>query len=93
MKLQTDFINELTLLQFFGSKLGAIVDQMPKCHPEIVGEGIEYVRALAKSFYCCSPIEEHKKIEASSLFSTLNIESVCDCIKKARTYMQMYKAI
>ena len=101
MRLQTDFHNELTLLQFYGSKLGVTVDHIPKCHPKIVGEGIEYMWALAKSFFHHSPIEQKKTKEkfrnlvreASSPLSMLNIESVCSCSKKARTYMQMYKAI
>lgn len=48
--LQADFVNELTLLQFHGSRLGAIIDRSPKCHPEIAGEGIEYAWALSKFF-------------------------------------------
>ena len=40
MELQQDFHAELTLLQFHGVKLGAIIDRSPKCHPEIAGKGI-----------------------------------------------------
>ena len=40
LKLQSDFTNELTLLQFHGNKLGVVIDRTPKCHPEIAGEGI-----------------------------------------------------
>ena len=56
MKLQYDFANELTLLQFHGNELGVIIDRTPKCHPEIAGEGIEYAWALSKFFYRRSPI-------------------------------------
>ena len=47
MKLQADFVNEITLLQSHIEKLGSSVDRSPKCHPELAGEGIEYVWALA----------------------------------------------
>ena len=42
MKLQADFLNEVTLLQFHAAKLVVSVDRSPKCHPELAGEGIEY---------------------------------------------------
>jgi hypothetical protein len=41
MKKQSDFLHELTLLQYYGQKLGVQVDRTPKCHPEMAGEGIE----------------------------------------------------
>jgi hypothetical protein len=47
MKKQSDFLHELTLLQYYGQKLGVQVDRTPKCHPEMAGEGIEYLWALA----------------------------------------------
>ena len=60
MKLQNDFINEVTLLQYYGRELGLIIDQTPKCHPELAGEGIEYAWAIAKFFYRKSDIREKK---------------------------------
>ena len=51
MNKQTDFLNEETLLQHHGRKLGIIVDRSPKCHPEIAGEGIEYAWAVSKMHY------------------------------------------
>ena len=56
MKLQADFRNEVTLLQFHAAKLGVSVDRTPKCHPELAGEGIEYTWALAKLKYRSAPI-------------------------------------
>jgi hypothetical protein len=35
-----DFINEETLLQYHGKMLGVLVNQSPKCHPEVAGEGM-----------------------------------------------------
>ena len=51
MKKQNDFINEVTLLQYYGDILGIVVDHIPKCHPELAGEGIEYSWAIAKLHY------------------------------------------
>ena len=48
MQKQQDFMSELTLLQFHGNKLGVTIDRSPKCHPEITGEGIEFIWAIAK---------------------------------------------
>jgi hypothetical protein len=36
----TDFIEEESLLQSMGHQMGATIDRMPKCHPELAGEGI-----------------------------------------------------
>ena len=101
MKLQNDFINEVTLLQYYGRELGLIIDQTPKCHPELAGEGIEYAWAIAKIFYRKSDISEKK---TKDKFRNLVRKSTCPdtsltpiairaCSKKARTYMKLYKAI
>jgi hypothetical protein len=42
MEQLSDFQDEETLLQYHGRMLGVKVDQTPKCHPEMAGEGIEY---------------------------------------------------
>ena len=54
MKLQKDFTEEITLLQYHAQKLGAILDLTPKCHLEIAGEGIKYAWGLLKLDYACS---------------------------------------
>jgi hypothetical protein len=51
MKRQSDFLHELTLFQYYGQKLGVLIDRTPKCHPEMAAEGIEYLWALAKLYY------------------------------------------
>lgn len=74
---------------------------MPKYNPKITREGIKYVWALTKFFYCYSPIVEKKTKDkfrnlarvATNLFATLNIDSICGCSIEARTYIQMYKEI
>ena len=37
MKLQTDFLEEITLLQFYAQQMGVSIDRTPKCHPEMAG--------------------------------------------------------
>ena len=37
-----DFLNEKSRLEFYGDKLGVMVDSSPKYHPELAGEGIEF---------------------------------------------------
>jgi hypothetical protein len=56
MQKQSDFTSELTLLQYYGSQLGVLVDRTPKCYPEIAGDGIAYVWALAKLYYWYQPL-------------------------------------
>ena len=101
MKLQSDFMNEITLLQFYGKELGLIINRTPKCHPELAGEGIEYAWAIAKIFYRKSDISEKR---TKDKFRSLVRKSTCPdtsltpiaihaCSKKARTYMKLYKAI
>ena len=100
MQLQSDFLNEVTLLQFHAEKLGVKIDRTPKCHPELAGEGIEYLWALAKFFYRQSPIGEKRTKEkfkksvykSTDAESVLNISGARACSKKARSYMKLYKA-
>ena len=61
MKKQTDFTNEVTLLQLHAKKLGFSINRSPKCHPELTGEGIEYLWALAKMFYRRLAIEKKEQ--------------------------------
>jgi hypothetical protein len=36
-----DFQDEETVLMVYGKQMVVFVDRTPKCHPEMVGEGIE----------------------------------------------------
>ncbi len=45
----TDFEEEETLLQHMGKTMGVVIDQTPRCHAEIAGEGIEYSWGCAKN--------------------------------------------
>ena len=101
MKLQADFVNEITLLQSHIEKLGSSVDRSPKCHPELAGEGIEYAWALAKLKYRRAAIKD-KRTKANFLklvktvtcpTDTLSISRIRSCSKRARSYMKLYKSV
>ncbi len=47
----TDFKDEQTALQFFGTQLGVMVILIPKFHAELAAEGVEYSWAHAKAYY------------------------------------------
>ena len=101
MQLQTDFINEITLLEFHANKLGVLLDRSPKCHPEVAGEGIEYLWALSKLNYRRSSMELKRtkdllrKLVCTSTdpATVLNKKRVRSCSKKACSYMKLYQAI
>lgn len=63
IKKQPDFINELTSLQHMAKEFGSEVECTPKCHPEMAGEGIEYIWAKAKQWYWKFPAEEKKVLQ------------------------------
>jgi hypothetical protein len=61
MQKQTDFVHELTLLQYYAEKLGCTtLDQSPKCHLELAGDGIEYIWAMAKIYYRNQPLKRKR---------------------------------
>ena len=94
-------MNELTLLQFYGKRMGVKINRTPKCHPELAGEGIEYLWAIAKLLYRRTEIEKkrNKQLfhtlvkEVTNPSSSLNIQRVRACSKKAREYMVLYKVV
>ena len=98
MQLQTDFKNEMTLLEYHVRSLGVILDRTPKCHPELAGEGIEYAWALAKLFYRRALMSKKRSKElfkqlvesSTDPSSFLNITRLRSCSKKARMYMKLY---
>jgi len=58
-----DFINEESMLQYYGRQMGVLVDRTPKCHCELAGEGIEYSWAAAKNKYRRVPVTVKKSKE------------------------------
>ena len=101
MKLQSDFVNEITFLQHYGTMLGIVVDHIPKYHPEIAGKGIEYAWDIAKLHYRRLSLEKKrakagfKNLAMNSLdtVNVLTLKCMRLCSRKARNYMKMYIAI
>ena len=92
-----DFVNEPTMLQFIGEKLGIVVDRTPKCTPEIAGEGIEYSWAMAKGWYRRQPFSKkktkdgfHKLVKECVGPEILTVERVRMFSRRAREYMVAY---
>jgi hypothetical protein len=56
----SDFQDKETLMRHHGKSLGVKVDQMPKCHPEMAGEGVEQAWAGAKGFCRRLPLSEKR---------------------------------
>jgi hypothetical protein len=52
MSTCTDFEEEEIIQQAMGHLIGIEVDRVPKCHPELAGEGIEYTGACCKNHFC-----------------------------------------
>jgi hypothetical protein len=65
-----DFEEEESLLQSKGRLLGSKIDQTPKCHCKLAGEGIEYSWGCAKNFFRQQPL---KDCEALYLRKSINI--------------------
>jgi hypothetical protein len=58
-----DFREEKTLLQVRAEEMGISIVRSPKCHPEIAGEGIEYVWGVSKNHYRRQPLERKRGID------------------------------
>ena len=75
MSLQTDFIEEETMLQFHGRLLCIKIEGTPKCHPKMAGESVEYDWGCSKGCYRRLPMSE--KTSKSKFW-----ESVRKCIDR-----------
>ncbi len=58
-----DFINEESMLQYYGRQMGVLVDWTPKCPCKLAGEGIKYCWAAAKNKYRRVPATVKKSKE------------------------------
>jgi hypothetical protein len=56
LNLLPDFQDKETILMVYGKQMGVTVDRTPKCHPEMVGEGISYVWAGSKQASRLTPL-------------------------------------
>ena len=96
-----DFVNEETVLQQTGKKLGVTILRTPKCHPELAGEGIEYAWGVAKLFYRRQPLSMKRSKDsflelvktATSRTGVLNVRNIRRFSARARRYMIAYLAI
>ena len=81
-----DFKHEMSMLEYYGSKLGVKIDSSPKYHPEIAGEGIEFCWGMSKAWYRKQPLADKKKksnfytlVTESMNDSVISVHSVCKC--------------
>jgi hypothetical protein len=96
----TDFKEEESMLQSIGSALGVSIDQTPKCHCELAGEGIEYSWGCAKNAYRLMPLSIKRKKE--TFWETvrkclrqdvLTTEWVRKFLQRAHEYICAYHAL
>ena len=95
-----DFINEESMLQYYGRMMGVTVDRTPKCHCELAGEGIEYSWAASKNKYRRFPVSQKKgKDQFRKLVSeclsreVVTTELVRAFSRQARQYICAYHAL
>ncbi len=55
-----DLEEEKSLLQFYGHEMDVTVDQTPKGHCELAGEGNKYTWGCSKNYYCSLPLAAKK---------------------------------
>jgi hypothetical protein len=95
-----DFINEESMLQYYGRLMGVVVNQAPKCHCELAGEGIEYSWAASKNKYRRFPVGAKKgKEQFRNLVSECLSRQVITTTlawafsRRARQYICTYHAL
>jgi hypothetical protein len=95
-----DFINEESMLQYYGRMMGVAVDRTPKCHCELAGEGIEYSWAASKNKYRRFPVsqkkgkEQFRKLVSECLSrEVVTTELVRAFSRRARQYICAYHAL
>ena len=100
IQILPDFLEEKTLLQYYGDQMGIIVDPTPKCHPELAGEGIEYAWGCAKGSYRRLPIKEKKSkqnfkksVKKVLLEEVLSTNRIRMFSRRARQYTLAYFCI
>jgi hypothetical protein len=96
----TDFEEEESMLQSIGSTLGVSIDQTPKCHCKLAGEGIEYSWGCAKNAYQLMPLSIERKKETfwetdrkCLRHDVLTTEWVRKFSRRAREYICVYHAL
>jgi ribosomal protein L17 len=95
-----DFINEESMLQYYGRLMGVAVNRTPKCHCELAGEGIEYSWAASKNTYQRFPVGAKKRKEQfrNSVSECLSRQVITTTLvrafsRRARQYICAYHAL
>ena len=97
-----NFIEEETLLQTNYRNIGQrrghiIVDRTPKCHPKLVGEGVEYSQVCANNYHGRLSLDNKKckkiikKIQEAISIDNLTTKWVCIFSRRAQEYIIAYK--
>ena len=87
------------MLEWVGAQIGLKVVLTPKCHPELAGEGIEYIWGMTKSNYRSTPLCDKggKKfetaVEASHSRDFMTIGRMRAAARKARSFIMGYMII
>jgi hypothetical protein len=92
-----DFLEEESLLQSMGRKMGVTIDRTPICHAELAGEGIEYSWGASKNQYRREPLSEKRKKDSYRKLVTkclseeiLSKDRVRAFARRARSYICAY---
>jgi hypothetical protein len=100
LKLQTDFANEETLIESYSRTLGVRSGKSPPGHPEVAGEGIEFVWGAGKVCFRFHPLKDKKtKDDFINLVhyclsdEVLSVDRVRSFARRARQYMLAYRSI
>jgi hypothetical protein len=100
LKNQSDFATKETLLQQHGRTMGVRVGRSPVAHPEIAGEGVEYVWGAGKIYYRSRPLKEKRSLGGFMKLvkyllsdAILSKDRVQSFARHARQYMLGYRAV
>jgi hypothetical protein len=93
-----DFKEEVSAIRKFGDDIGMRIEQTPKYHAEIAGEGVEYDWALGKNCHKRSPLSKRKTMAGFRKSATyavgrenMTLERARGCARRARQYIVAYQ--
>ena len=89
-----EFLEEGTLLQDSGSKMGGVIERRPKFRTKLAGEGIEYSWVLSKNVYHRLPISENQdddtflgNVRKCLSQEKITTDLICKFAKRSRRYI------
>eukprot|EP00957_Ditylum_brightwellii_P120040 9160373-Ditylum_brightwellii.AAC.1 len=105
----TDFVEENSLLQHMGEAAGRnlgvsiTIERSPKGHPEVAGEGVEYMWACVKFYMRTVPVGKRKTAAqfrrevilslSTTEGATLNCNKNFKFATRARDYISTYRLL